>query len=1123
LPGLRLEFRHGSARPVAYDVGAVSYLVGTVPGCDLRLPGAALPAVCCLLTRRPDGIELRKLAPIGSLLVNGQPAGIQRLNHGDRITIGAIELHVEIAELPAQPSANRVPAVRLAPLPAAPAYSELADLRQQLYDRYRQRRDRLAGLREAIRRAARKVQERKAQVDAEARALAVRREEAAVRQAQLDSRAEEMARERTRLDDEQRQLAVRDEQLRRDVAGTLAEAQACEVKVVEERKALEKGQAEHQAALARLDRMQAALDEREKRLRGHALEVDRRFEQLQHDSRELEEQAAQLDDWRTKLTAESEALAARQREHETAAAHVAQRSVALEGQQAMLAALRTRLERVREQVRQEEEQLAGLRARHEETEADLLRRSQDVEQLRAELEAERSERAQEAQRLKERAALMESAVARLREAQESLAAREASMREREQKLDALAAEHAEQGGLLRGRSDQLRELQERLTAERQALREREAAVVQSEQSLTPLQEQLRRRADEIAARQKAQDEQRRAHEEALAAAESARAAIDAERERAQAALAVARQELDARGTELDRLREQLAHREQALAENAGQLDVAGRAVDDQRRTLAEERAHLEEVRSQSAAALERARAEFESARQAAAGLQGQVPELEARAAAATERLARARDQLREHLGELHAYAREARADLEALRAQGQAEAERVRQQVLDLHRERDEHRLAVAAFRQQLIDWQAQVADMKRSLAHGETRLERRLAEVDAQARQVDATSARLAQQAEQLQHQERLVAERRGEIEHHLEDMREWYRRKLRELTGRSDDEAAAGDVMPAGAILSLPDEPEPGDRRLGDLLRSLELVDADTLTALLAEARRQRRSLRQLLLAGGYLTLYQMALIEAGNLDGLVLGPFRLIDRLRTTPREVVYRVFDPRRGHEAVLRHLTESEMHDAVHPDEYRQRFAALAAVSHPNLAATLEVLDVFGRPAVLQEWLTGLPSSDWPALAAVPGVWHRLVCQAALGLSTLHQAGLACGGLDAGSILLNDEGTLKLCGAGEPAWLRGPPAEERDAAADVRALGQVAAGWLELADAQSGPKPKPLPEALRVVAQRLTGEEGHYTTAAELLDDLEKAGGDVPANGAAWDRLLRHIRDRTGTMRLRLSA
>ena len=505
-------------------------------------------------------------------------------------------------------------------------------------------------------------------------------------------------------------------------------------------------------------------------------------------------------------------------------------------------------------------------------------------------------------------------------------------------------------------------------------------------------------------------------------------------------------------------------------------------------------------------------------------MQSRLPDLEARAGAAAERLTQARDQLREHLGELHAYAREARTDLEALRDQIQTEAERVHQQEAGLHRERDEHRLAVAAFRQQLIDWQAQVAEMKRSLASGETRLERRLAEVDEQARQVDATSARLAEQAVQLQEQQRLVAERRGEVEQHLEDMREWYRRKLRELTGRSE-EPEDSDAPPEGSILTLTEETDPGDQQLGELLRSLGLVDADTLTALLVEARRQRRSLRQLLLAGGHLTLYQMALIEAGNLDGLVLGPFRLIDRLRATPREVIYRVFDPRRGHEAILRHLGDAEMQDAVHPDEFRQRFAALAAVHHPHLAATLEVLEIAERPAVLQEWLSGLPSGDWPALAAVPGVWYRLLCQTALGLQTLHQAGLAHGHLDAGSILLTADGTVKLCGAAEPGWLRVPPTEDGDTAADLAALGRIVAGWVELGEGRKGPKPKPLPEALQAVLRRLTDRraEGRYPSAAVLLEELEKAGADVPANGAAWDRLLRHVRDEAVDTALRLSA
>ena len=36
--------------------------------------------------------------------------------------------------------------------------------------------------------------------------------------------------------------------------------------------------------------------------------------------------------------------------------------------------------------------------------------------------------------------------------------------------------------------------------------------------------------------------------------------------------------------------------------------------------------------------------------------------------------------------------------------------------------------------------------------------------------------------------------------------------------------------------------------------------------------------------------------SLIEAGNVAGLVLGPVRVVDRLRATPREVAYRVFTP-----------------------------------------------------------------------------------------------------------------------------------------------------------------------------------------------------------------------------------
>src|SRR5206468_10806702 len=87
-----------------------------------------------------------------------------------------------------------------------------------------------------------------------------------------------------------------------------------------------------------------------------------------------------------------------------------------------------------------------------------------------------------------------------------------------------------------------------------------------------------------------------------------------------------------------------------------------------------------------------------------------------------------------------------------------------------------------------LIDWQGQVAEMKRALAQNETRLERRQAQVEQKVKEIDATSQRLARQAEELEDQQREVQDRRHEVDLHLVDMREWYRHKLRDLAGIHD-----------------------------------------------------------------------------------------------------------------------------------------------------------------------------------------------------------------------------------------------------------------------------------------------------------------------------------------------
>lgn len=1226
LPAVRLEVRHGAAPAVVYEVTEGSFLIGTVPGSDLRLSAGSLPSVVCLLTRHPAGVTLRRLAPLLPVLVNGKPATVAPLADGDELTFGPVHATVRLeapkgdaalaVTAPSGPTTGQVESLHrlkqeldarqrqleeqaqeletdrvlwyrrreeierecqqlgdTARQPRASADAsdlerrevalrqerealearageaargeealavlkrELADLRQDLYDRYQQRRDRLHAFHAAIRRAGRKLQVRKRQFEDELRQAEARRQEETQRQAELQARADDMGRERQLLDDRCRLLEARQEELQKELADRLTDIQQREQRLAEDRAGLEKSQAQHQVDLVRLDRLQASLDQREKDVEARTRKAEERLETLRRETGELEEQATQMDEWHARLTAEADALKREKEEQDQTAAQLAQRAAALEGQQAMLAALRTRLERMREEVRRDEAQLTELRARHEEADADLRKRLEAAESLRGELDVEKAMREQEGRQFHERQALMETAVVRLREVQDAVARQEAELRQREADLDAVARRQAEEAALLQAQRIQLTEEQQRLDADRRAVGERETALARAEQALATLQEQLRRRSEDLAARQKAQAEAAKQQDEAAAAWEQRRAEL--ERGQAQAAdrVAAVRQELEAQGQELarqvdelDRSRAGLAQREEALGRRIERLKESGRAVGRGRKTLAEARASLKADQDRATAALAQARLELDAARNEVADLERQLPDLDHQARAALERLAQAREQLRSYLAEAHEYTRQGRADLEALRRQLQSEAEQIRLREQAVHQGRDEHRLAVAAFRQQLLEWQGHVEDMRRALARDESRLERRRAEVDAQARQAGETTARLAKQAEELRQQERAVAERRSEVERHLEDMRQWYRRKWRELAGvpeQAGEKPHADQAAPAEAgrdILSLTGEIDPADRQLGDLLQSLELVDAETLTALLAEARRQRRSLRQLLLAGGYLTLYQMALIEAGNLDALVLGPLRVIDRLRITPTEAVYRVFDPRRGQEALLRHLGEAEMQDAVRPDEFRQRFAAAAAVRHPHLAATLEVLEIAGRPAALQESLRGVPSTEWPALAGVPGVWYRLAGQAFLGLHTAHQAGLVHGGLNSGAVVATGEGVVKLCGFGEPGWLSDPArdGDGGDAAADVATLGRLVAAWATAAPQRTG---KTMPDSLRVVLDRLRAvePESRYESAAAVLEDLDHAGADVPANAAAWERFLREVREQAADTALRRSA
>jgi DNA repair exonuclease SbcCD ATPase subunit len=977
------------------------------------------------------------------------------------------------------------------------------------------------------------IARRRLQFEADVRDTEPRLAELELRRRQVEQAEQALARERQAVE------SLRDEVARERASNPTADREA---ELARREEQLRAGQEQYAADLARLDRWQGSLDTRQQELDRRAAEVDQRFAQLRTDTGELEEQVRLAADEQERLAAEAGRLDRLRVDLEGRDAALAQRSARLEAQQATLAVLRAKLDRQQEEAQQEAAQLAADRERQEVARRELDARLGEAEQLRVDLGTVRADHESQTRSLIEQHSLLAATLADIQRQKDALAAEEERQRQKDQELDARSAEIAEQAAVLKAQAVHVIELRERLEADRHAVRDREGTLSEAEAARQALQEQLRRRAEELTSRARQNNDLSRALAEDRAGLERLRAEANDDRMRAAEQLAAARRELESRASDLERQAAALADREAALARQVGRLKEVGQAVAAERKGLADARraweADLRDTEEFRAKVAEQM-----------AELRRQAPELETGAHAALEKLAAARDVLRGHLAELHDYARQTREELDAARGQLRAEADALRERKQELEHARSEHRLAVAGFRQQLVEWQAKVAELKHAMAQSESRLEQRQAEVEAAVRQVDETTKELARQEAELRQERRVVAEKRSEMERHLADMREWYKKKLRELAaGRPVDESdmpvlesspPAPRAEDEGRSLSertTLEDLDPGDRHLGELLRSRGLVDAETLHALWAEAARQRRTLRQVLLASGVVTLYQLALIEAGNLDALMLGRLRVVDRVRATPRETVYRVFDPARQAVGLLRHLAEAEAQDPARPDEFRRRFAAAAAAAHPNLANTLEVLEVNGRPAALQEWVAGLPSPDWPAAAAVPGVWVRLLAEAARGVNHAHRAGLVHGRLGPESFVLTADGAVKVLGFGEPPWLAGAAAGfDPPPAADLRALGRVAFAWAQPGGKKRAARAKPFPPALAAVVRRLeSGAEPPmadvvafdrpYADAAELIRDLSRLAEDYPPPAGTWEKLLAHVAEAvSGSPPLRESA
>ena len=602
LPAVRLEVRAGGGRPTVYEVGDGGFLIGGVPGCDLRLPGGNVAPVVCLISRHARGASLRKLAPVQPIAVNGRNVSSTYLNNGDRVTVGTVEVAVTFtpgagaagrrrhagrprtacrrsrrgeAELqaagrgtgegthplvsPPRRDRGRMPPAdggRRGDESAAPGTGKRNGAASDLEGANRRggtaKRNWIAKGRNG-RRASRgpRSNSRKVRACAASWARSARRLYSATATAATAStrsrrrfasppsgsritssnstrrpsrrrrfgRNWSWARPRTRP--APNNFSANARSWTSSIRSSRPGSRNCRTSWPRA-SGMRGARAQGGGGPHRPGKGPAAAPGRPRAAGPHpgpartaakaagerALEVDNRYEQLQRDLRDLEEQAVQMDEWHNRLAGETEKLRRMKQEHETAAAQVEQRAAALEGQQAMLATLRTRMERMREELRRQEEALSDQRACRRRRRPTCKDRLADVQKLREGLD-------NDLQLASGGASAFRGGPERSGRGRRPVAAGpgRAGGREKEAEPAAGAAGRDGRGTggtgrFAHGPRGQLEELHNRLSADRQTQRDREAALSKAEQTLTSLQEQLRRRSEELNERQKEQPSRR---------------------------------------------------------------------------------------------------------------------------------------------------------------------------------------------------------------------------------------------------------------------------------------------------------------------------------------------------------------------------------------------------------------------------------------------------------------------------------------------------------------------------------------------------------------------------------------------------------------------------------------
>ena len=166
--------------------------------------------------------------------------------------------------------------------------------------------------------------------------------------------------------------------------------------------------------------------------------------------------------------------------------------------------------------------------------------------------------------------------------------------------------------------------------------------------------------------------------------------------------------------------------------------------------------------------------------------------------------------------------------------------------------------------------------------------------------------------------------------------------------------------------------------------------------------------------------------------------IGRYVLDDLVAESAGSRMWRATDP------VLHRAVGVRLLDAEDPraDALREAACLAAQVTDTRVVRILDVLDADDAVAVITEWVPGRPFAEVVAEGMTPLEAARVAREAAECLESAHAAGLGHGRLRPNSVLVSDQGDVRLRGLGVEAVLWGCDPDDDPLEADLHGVGAL---------------------------------------------------------------------------------